>query len=174
MSVIWPSQSIFYTCDISLQQISICWIKCELVFFFLKEKVTDKRVFKTERKQTQNKLCIATQCVHFWEEEINQSQTSISVCILLAAHVCQLMKSVHGSPVIDFREVLICRLRSGSSLSLPFPLFYSSPTPFFLLLCECTQTHQRTQISLRVTQFCLGQLIECWLQRWGNPAGQTV
>lgn len=59
------------------------------------------------------------------------------------------MKSVHGSPVIDFREVLICRLRSGSSLSLPFPLFLSSPPPFLLLLCERTQTHQRTHISLR-------------------------
>lgn len=128
VSVIWPSSSVLRTCDVSLQQISICWIKSKffIYFFLLMEKVTDKLVFKIERKRTQNKLCNTSQCVDFWEEGINQSQTSISVCILLAAHVCQLMKSVHGSPVIDFREVLICRLRSGSSLC---PSSFSSSSP---------------------------------------------
>lgn len=80
----------------------------------------------SESKQKQNKLCIATRSVHFWDEEINQPRTSISLCILLATHVCQLMKSAHGSPVIDSREVLICRLRTGSSLSLLFFLHLSS------------------------------------------------
>lgn len=110
------------------------------------EKVTDKLVFKIECKQTQNKLCIASQCVDFWEEGINQSQTSISVCILLAAHVCQLMKSVHGSPVIDFREVLICRLRSGSSLC-PSSFASSSPLhhpPYPDL--SFVNTHMRTNL----------------------------
>lgn len=113
MTVIWPRKSILDMCDISFQQMSICWIK----------KVTGKLAFKiecalgaqTNPKQTQH--CNSA-CTFLRKEEINQSQTSISVCIPLAAHVFQLMKSVHGSPVIDFREALICRLRSGSSLTL--------------------------------------------------------
>lgn len=174
MTVIWPSKSILYTCDISFQHMSICWIKTELVFFLRKKghHWYLRLNVHSESKQTQNKLCIATQCVHFWEEEINQSQTSISVCIPLAAHVCQLMKSVHGSPVIDFREVLICRLRSGSSLSLPFSSLSLFPATFFTLLCK--RTHTDTQFSSCATQSCLGQSIERWLQQWGNPAGQTV
>lgn len=137
----------------------------------------DKLVFKIEcalRKQTNPKqtLHCNSVCTFLRKEEINQSQTSISVCIPLAAHVCQLMKSVHGSPVIDFSEALICRLRSGSSLPLslsPFPpsLFF---TIFFSLPCKHTLTH----ILSCVTQSCLGQHIERWLQQWGNPVGQTV
>lgn len=140
------------------------------------EKVTDKQAVKIECKQTQNKLCIASQCVDFCKEGINQSQTSISVCILLAAHVCQLMKSVHGSPVIDFREVLICRLRSSSSLCpSSFPSSSAHHRPLHPHL-SCVNTHICTNldIALRVAHFCLGQLIEYWLQRLGNPAGQTV
>lgn len=124
------------------------------------EKVTYKLVFKIECKETQNKLCILTQCVDFWKEGINQSQTSISVCILLAAHVCQLMKSVHGSPVIDFREVLICRLRSSSSLC---PTSFSS-SPLHRLLrpyLSWVSTHKRTNLdtSRYVLHICaLGSL----------------
>lgn len=110
------------------------------------EKVTDKPVFNIAWKRTQNKLCIASQCVDFWEEGINQSQTSISVCILLAAHVCQLMKSVHDSSVIDFREVLICRLRSGSSLCPSsfsfFSPLYHPPNSYLSFV----NTHMRTNI----------------------------
>lgn len=84
-------------------------------------------------------------CTFLRKEEINQSQTSISVCIPLAAHVCQLMKSVHGSPVIDFREALICRLRSGSSLSLPFsslsPPHHLFPSP---MQAHTLHTHLHT------------------------------
>lgn len=54
------------------------------------------------------------------------------------------MKSAHGSPVIDFREVLICRLRTGSSLSLPFflhlfsllALLHQHPHSYtFIIMC---------------------------------------
>lgn len=58
------------------------------------------------------------------------------------------MKSVHGSPVIDLGEVLICRLRSGSSLSLPFPLFLSSPPPFSV---SCASARKHTNIHTHLT-----------------------
>lgn len=145
MTVIWPSESLLDICDITFQQITICWIKSE--FVFLGKKVTDKLVFKIEcalRKPTNPKqtLHCNSVCTFLRKEEINQSQTSISVCIPLAAHVCQLMKSVHGSPVIDFREALICRLRSGSSLSLPFSsLSLPHHSSLFLSPNESTHTH---------------------------------
>lgn len=108
----------------------------------------DKLVFKIEcalRKQTNPKqtLHCNSVCTFLRKEEINQSQTSISVCIPLAAHVCQLMKSVHGSPVIDFSEALICRLRSGSSLPLSLsPLFLPlSSSPSFSLSHASTHLH---------------------------------
>ncbi len=113
----------------------------------------DKLVFKIEcalRKQTNPKqtLHCNSLCTFLRKEEINQSQTSISVCIPLATHVCQLMKSVHGSPVIDFREALICRLRSGSSLSLLFLPLSSSQS--FSLSSGSTHIHTHLHTSRRV------------------------
>lgn len=86
-----------------------------------------ERAFRTPTNPKQTPHCNSV-CTFLRKEEINQPQTSISVCIPLAAHVFQLMKSVHGSPVIDLREALICRLRSGSSLPLlPLSLSLLSP-----------------------------------------------
>lgn len=128
---------------------TICWIKSE--FVFLGEKVMDKLVFKIEcalRKQTNPKqtLHCNSVCTFLRKEEINQSQTSISVCIPLAAHVCQLMKSVHGSPVIDFSEALICRLRSGSSLPLSLSLPFSSLSLLHHLFLSPMQAHTYTHL----------------------------
>lgn len=109
------------------------------------EKVTDKPVFKIERKQTQNKLCNTSQCVDFWEEGINQSQTSISVCILLAAHVCQLMKSVHGSRYRFQRGPNLPLEIRQLSLSILLFLFLSTP-PSFLPHLSCVNTHIRTNL----------------------------
>lgn len=156
---------------------TIYWIEAEFFFPpFLRKKVTGKLVFKSDcvlRKQTKPKQTLHgnSLCTFLRKEEINQSQTSISVCIPLAAHVFQLMKSVHGSPVIDFREALICRLRSGSSRSL-FPAFF--PPPPFSFSLPSASSHIHKHISSWAVQLCLGYHIERWLQWWGNPAGQTV
>ena len=132
------------------QEMTICWIKSE--FSFQRKKghgqtgISDWMCTQSANKpKTNSALQLSVYILR--KEEINQSQTSISVCIPLAAHVCQLMKSVHGSPVIDFREALICRLRSGSSFSLPFSsLPPSTLTIFCFSLPTHTQTHTHTHI----------------------------
>lgn len=147
MTVIWPRKSILNVHDINFKQITICWIKTK--FVFLGKRSRTSLYLKIEcalRKQTNPKQTLQCNsvCTFLRKEEINQSQTSISVCIPLAAHVCQLMKSVHGSPVIDFREVLICRLRSSSSLStlfLPLSSLPSSPSRMQAHAYTYTYTH---------------------------------
>ena len=78
------------------------------------------------------------------------------------------------------------RFQRGPNLPLEIrqlplsPLFPPSLflTIFFFLLCKHTHTHTHTYTHTHiwscVTQSCLGQHIERWLQQWGNAVGQTV
>lgn len=142
---------------------------------FSRRKVTGRLVFKIEcalRKQTNPKqtLHCNSVCTFLRKEEINQSQTSISVCIPLAAHVCQLMKSVHGSPCYRFQRGPNLPLEIRQPPPPPFTPSFSL-TIFFL---SPMQAHTLTHISSCATHSCLGQHIERWLQQWGSPVGQTV
>lgn len=141
----------------------------------MNKKVTGKLVFKiecalgaqTNPKQTQH--CNSA-CTFLRKEEINQSQTSISVCIPLAAHVFQLMKSVHGSPVIDFREALICRLRSGSSLtllslsSISYTFLALSSSPLFSFPHSYASTHTHTHFGM-CNSHALGSILSSGCSR---------
>lgn len=112
---------------------------------FSRRKVTGRLVFKIEcalRKQTNPKqtLHCNSVCTFLRKEEINQSQTSISVCIPLAAHVCQLMKSVHGSPCYRFQRGPNLPLEIRQPPPPPFTPSFSL-TIFSSLLCKHTHLH---------------------------------